>query len=230
MTSMAGGDVHADPGPSEWERWRKELFGDPYLVWHDGPDFTALLEKARSDQHGVARMLAAGINTADSLAAASIAALAAARLAPDGSEALLRGALPGAQGTFLIRLAQALYTLTADPSWAGPIAEVMREAHHWGERMDAAIALAAFDPDPQLVAALARAVCDNEYLVRYHAARTLLRYAGHGRKLADLPELFAKIKTPASGRTRAADRAAWQEASDELRTAALRSMSAPDND
>lgn len=45
----------------EWTQWRREVFGDPYLVWHDGPDFAVLLAMARSDLEAVGRMLAAGV-------------------------------------------------------------------------------------------------------------------------------------------------------------------------
>jgi hypothetical protein len=37
------------PSPEEWEQWRRGMFGDPYIVWQDGPDFTALLQAARFD-------------------------------------------------------------------------------------------------------------------------------------------------------------------------------------
>jgi hypothetical protein len=205
----------------EWAGWARSMFGDPYLVWHDGPDFTALLRAGRSDLRAVARMLAAGINAGDPLAAQSITILAGVGLTPEGSPALLRSAIPSAGGTFLVRLAQALHALTADQSWANSIASVLTAAQHWGDRIDAAIALTDFDPTTLLVQALARAVCDPEYLVRYHAANTLLRYAGRAQNVTDLPDVFTKIKTPTAGQPSVADRAAWQSAADQLSAAAL---------
>jgi hypothetical protein len=220
---MTAGDLGTRAASAdEWTRWRRGVFGDPYLVWHDGPDFTALLRAARSDLRAVTRMLIAGINAGDPLAAESIGTLAGAGLTPEGWQALLRAAVPRASGTFLVRLAQALYALTADPSWATAIASVLSSAEDWGERIDAAIALADFDPATHLIQALARAVCDPEYLVRYHAANTLLRYAGGAQEIAELPDLFAKIRSPQDGSPSAADRAAWHSAADQLRAAALR--------
>jgi len=65
-------------------------------------------------------------------------------------------------------------------------------------------------------------VCDADSLVRYHAANTLLRYAGLPGTIADLPELFAKIRKPVADRpASAADRSAWQDAADQLSAAAL---------
>jgi len=63
----------AIPSTKEWEQWRRGMFGDPYIVWHDGPDFTALLHAARSNAESVTRMLAAGISAGDPLAAESLA-------------------------------------------------------------------------------------------------------------------------------------------------------------
>jgi hypothetical protein len=211
------GDPGAPSGAGdEWALWQRRVFGDPYLVWHDGPDFTALLEAARVDRDAVARMLAIGIERGDPLAAESFGWLARAGFARDGWSALLSAAVSTATGTLQVRLAEALHVLTLDESWGNVVASVLTTGGFWGERIDAAIALAGFAPTEELVAALARAVCDDEYLVRYHAANTLLRYAGRAGDIARRPALFAKIKTPASGAAQAADRLAWQSAADQL--------------
>jgi hypothetical protein len=101
-------------------------------------------------------MLFGGISAGDPLAAESIAVLTRAGLTPEGSERLLRHAVATASGTFVVRLAGALLVLTADQTWATPIASVLATGPHWGERMDAAIALGAFDPNPHLPAARRR--------------------------------------------------------------------------
>jgi len=98
------------------------MFGDPYLVMHDGPDFTAMLGAARSNAQSVTRMLTAGISAGDPLAAESVTALTSAGLAPVQLQAPLATAIATASGTLRVRLAQALYALTADPAWADPIA------------------------------------------------------------------------------------------------------------
>ncbi|GIG99994.1 HEAT repeat domain-containing protein [Plantactinospora mayteni] len=177
----------------EWQHWRRGVFGDPYLVWHDGPDFTWLLTVAGDEPEVVARMLGAGIAERDPLAAQSIATLAGDGLAPPDAEALLRAALPGASGTFKVRVAQALHVLTGDEAWAEPVVSVLADGAHWGDRIDAAMALAGFAPTPGLVDALAAAVRERHYLVRYHAANTLLRYAGRRPDISDHPTLFGLI-------------------------------------
>jgi hypothetical protein len=193
---------------AEWSRWRQEIFGDPYLVWHDGPDFSAMLSAARYDRAHVARQLRAGLAEADPLAAQGFAQLADARLAPADAADLLRRAAAGASGRFLIRVAEALHVLTTDPSWSDRIVDVLRHDDSEFVRLDAAIALAGFPPAANSVAALAVAVNDEAYLVRYHAATTLIQYAGGTGGFADGPGLFARITSE--------DPAQWRSAADEL--------------
>jgi hypothetical protein len=201
---------------ADWAVFRESTFGDGYMVWHDGPDFAELTRIARSDPQTVARMLRLGIGAGDPLAAESVGALAEAGLVPDGSEKLLRTAVGSARGTFLVRVAQALHVLTEDESWAEPIASVLAGGEHWSVRIDAAMALAGFRPTAELIEVLAGAVCDPEYLVRYHAANTLLRYAGQTQNVSEIDEIFDKIRMPADGEPSSVDRDGWRIASQRL--------------
>lgn len=201
----------------DWTQWRNDVFGDPYLVWHEGPEFTELRRRAETAPDDVAAMLAAGIAAADPLAASSIGVLADDGHAPEGAEELLLAAVPGATGTFLVRVAQALHALTGDESWSAPIVSVLMSGEFWGVRIDAAIALAGFTPTTGLIEALGRGVRDDEYLVRYHCATTLRRYAGRKRDVSELT-LFEKI----SGRVDGDEHAARAEAADRLMADALR--------
>jgi hypothetical protein len=187
--------VNAD----DWSRWRQETFGDPYLVWHDGPNFAAMLSAARRDRALVARMLQAGLAAEDPVAARGLAELAEAGLAPRDAADVLRRHEGAASGVFLIRVAEALHVLTGDASWAARIAGVLRGDDSELVRLDAAIALAGFPPVAVAVAALTAAVNDPAYLVRYHAATTLVRYAGGPGDFADGPGLFAKITSDDPG-------------------------------
>jgi hypothetical protein len=160
-------------------------------------------------------MLPAGSDAEDPVAAMSILALAEKGRAPEGAETMLRVAAPAATGTFLIRLAQAMRALTGDESWVEPVASVLVSQEFWGVRIDAALALAAFTPTMVLIQTLDQAVRDPEYLVRYHAANTLLRYAGRTTDIANLA-LFKRI----SGE----DQGLWAEAADKLTADALAAM------
>jgi hypothetical protein len=211
-----------------WHEWRNEVFGDPYLVWHDGPDFQRLLSLAESRPDEVAHMLTAGIEAEDPVAAQAFHALADAGVAPSEAEAVLRAAASTATETFLVRVARALHVLTGDESWSAPVAEVLASKAFWGVRIDAAIALGWFRPTAALIEVLGDGVRDKDYLVRCHSANTLLRYASRAKRLShirdvtDRPTLFAKIVGPDKGKPTDADHARWREAADQLTTAALK--------
>lgn len=205
----------------DWTPWRDDVFGDPYLVWHEGPDFTRLLHLAGTAPEEVARMLVAGIGAGDPVAASSFAVLADDGRAPAGAEALLLAAASGASGTFLIRVAQALHALTGDESWSASVVSVLVSDEFWGVRIDAAMALAGFAPTAELIAVLGRGVRDAEYLVRYHCANTLRRYAGRKRDISEL-KLFEKITGPHDDEETEAHRTARQEAADRLMADASR--------
>jgi hypothetical protein len=210
-----------------WTRWRDDVFGDPYTVWHEGPEFTRVVSLASSSPAEVAEMLAEGLNEEDPVAAQSLVALSELNLAPPTAEALLRAAAATATETFLVRVAQALHALTAEESWATPIASVLTSEAFWGVRIDAALALADFAPTAALIVPLGKTVADEEYLVRYHSANTLLRYAGRDKDIGDQADLFNQIASPREGDPTAADRAQWQEAATRLTEDALRHLGQP---
>jgi hypothetical protein len=186
---------------AQWQDWRRDVFGDPYMVWHDGADFTRLTELAKEDRDGVGRMLALGLAAHDELAARSIAYLNVWGVPPENAETLLRDASENAKGNFLTAIAQALRAITKEESWAAAVVHVLRTGSD-DERWHAAQALQDFAPTTDLVDALTSAVSSRGYLTRYHAANTLLRYAADQRQIANIPEIFDKIKSGTNRSTR----------------------------
>jgi len=183
------------------------VFGDPYLVWHDGPSFECLFRRERADPAEVARMLARGVAESDDLAPLAIRALAEAGRAPADAEAWLRAAAATATGTFAVRLAQAMLVLTGDQSWSEPVLAVLATDDRY-HQLDAAMALADFVPTERLIDGLAQGVRDREYLVRYHSATTLRAYAGIKQpEISRNRQLFDLIRTDGdrAGRRRAAE-------------------------
>jgi hypothetical protein len=162
-----------------WADWRQEVFGEPYLVWHDGPSFDELQARFAHDPAVVTTMLAAGLDDNDSLAATSMRELEV----DDGQRAtfvkLLTAALLTSAGSLQVEIGASLAALTGDESHAAEVVAVLDSpTEHWGVRLDAARRLAAVSPTPELVDALVRGVCDPDYLVRYHSATTLRTWAG----------------------------------------------------
>jgi hypothetical protein len=116
-----------------------EAFGEPYMVWHDGPDFAEFQSRFAADPELATRMLAAGLAEGDALAAQTPRELTLTAEQRAGFVRMLTHALPGAG--------------------AGVRVEGVR---------------------------------DGEYLVRYHSANTLLRWAGRTDDISD-DELFALL-------------------------------------
>jgi hypothetical protein len=194
---------------SAWAEFSRETFGDPYLVWHDGADFRSLHSRWQDQPAVVGEMLRLGLSGADPVAAQAICYLAGHGADVSELGGRLREALPQAQGTFRVRVAQALFVLTHDQDFAGPICQVLTGNDHWSEKIDAAIALNAFAPVIRVVQALAHGVQDEQYLVRRHSAQTLLTLAGRHTTIEKVPDLWAKIRGGSDPR-------AWRQAAIEL--------------
>ena len=173
-----------------WEEFRLEAFGEPYIVWHDGPDFSAFQQRALADPLTVEAVLAEGLAENDPLAAQSIAEADF----DDGIEQrmlpLLTEALDRTNTTFRVRVAEALVRLTGSQHWSTAIVDVLLRAFFWSDRLDAAMALGHCVPTVDLIAALMRGAQDTEYLVRYHSCNSLLRFAERTEDISALPEEF----------------------------------------
>ena len=187
-----------------WADVRNELYGEPYMVWHDGPEFSGLRDAWRTEPEALLDQLFAGMAEGDALAAQSFAEL---EPAPTG-EALARVVTmleqhlptspPGAQ----VQIALTLVRLTGDQNWARHIGDVLDLATlHWSTRIDAAIALRQVAPTPELKQVLLRGVQADDYLVRYHSSGTLRRWAGRG-DIEEDDALFTEL-------VKDADPAAW---------------------
>jgi hypothetical protein len=178
---------------SDWAAYREEAFGEPYMVWHDGPDFAEFRSRFAADPELATKMLAAGLAEGDQLAAQTPRELTLTDEQRATFVRMLTDCLPSADGGVRLEAGASLFALTGDPSWAQPIAEVLGSPSFWSVRIDAAMRLKPFPPTPDLVAALSAGVRDPEYLVRYHCGNTLLRWAGRAEEISDDDELFALI-------------------------------------
>ncbi|WP_394618655.1 hypothetical protein JNUCC0626_06010 [Lentzea sp. JNUCC 0626] len=157
-----------------WHEFRREVFGEPYLVWHEGADVDALVAEHERGPERAERMLRVGLGEGDHVAVESLGALARAGRVPSDAAALLKSTLPSAEGTFRVRVAQVLCEMTGDAEYVSEVVAVLEGGEHWGVRITAAIALAALPSTPRSVAAFHRGMLDPEYLVRYHCGNGLL--------------------------------------------------------
>jgi hypothetical protein len=183
--------VTADP---PWTAFREAMFGEPYLVWHDGPDFTLIADRYAGDPELVQRELAAGIAEGDALAAQACRELGASDEQKPALVELLERALPSSSSGTRTEIATSLHALGSSShsteDLAQEVCDVLLGVDHWGVRLDAAMRLASFAPTARLVEAAAAGVRDEEYLVRYHCANTLLQWAGRPADISADDELF----------------------------------------
>jgi hypothetical protein len=182
-------------GDPSWADFRLEVFGEPYMVWHDGPYFPPIVDKYAEDPGLVVRELVAGIAEGDSLAAQACRELGElTEVQRSELVALLEKALPSSYGGTRSEIATSLHALGASSisteDLAQEVCDVLLGVDHWGVRLDAAMRLTQFTATPRLVEAAAAGVRDAEYLVRFHSANTMLRWAGRDIDISDDDELF----------------------------------------
>jgi hypothetical protein len=185
-----------------WADYRLEAFGEPYMVWHDGPDFNQFRANAQADPTTAVRVLLEGLAEGDGLAAQAIVEAGFAEDLRADLIPALRAAIDRTNSSFRVRVAESLTRLTGVQQWSSAIVDVLVGGPFWGDRVDAAMALGHYAPTIELVAALVRGMQDDEYLVRYHCANSLLRYGGSTADVSDDKELFAQIANESTPETR----------------------------
>jgi hypothetical protein len=196
-------------GVQEWLRYRQDAFGPALDVWSDGADFDRLRERWMADPQLVEGLLVHGLGARDPLAAEALTRLPLGSRSRREFEQLLVACLGTATVGFHLRAAEALHVLSGDESWADEIVRVLLGAGFWGDRMEAARALSAFQPTCSLIQALSQAIEDPEFLVRRQAATTLLAFSGRDCDAVARRQLFDQI----SGDSSPGD---WLSASHEL--------------
>ena len=183
------------------------------MVWHDGPDFDEIARRYAADPAGVLALVRLGIGESDSVAAEACRHLDATPEQVPAIVAMLEELLPESYGGTRTEIAASLHALGGSPDDLGAeIARVLRSPDHWGVRLDAARRLAEFAPSPDLVAAAADGVRDDDYLVRYHSANTLLHWAGRTGDISEDDELFGLLVDDAG-------REGWAQVADRLAAA-----------
>ncbi|MEP6479013.1 MAG: hypothetical protein ABJB03_06455 [Rhodoglobus sp.] len=176
-----------------WSEFRLTAFGEPYMVWHDGPDFGEFARLWAADAPGVESLLRLGLDEQDALAAEALGEIALS----DGSKAafvaLLAGSATASSGGYRVRAAQTLHQLTGNEHWSAQVVAVLLGPDFWTVHLDAARALATFAPTAELITAVAQGMTDKDYLVRYHSANTMLHYCGRPMDVYAVPNLFDRI-------------------------------------
>jgi hypothetical protein len=149
-----------------WDDLRQRLFGTPYEVWHDGIQETAL---DQADQAELRAAIPEGLAAGDWVAAVAVRRLGDPALLPQVAAYLEIGS-----GRFAVEVARAVAALGGDQAAAVASALGALGQGGWPDRLDVALGLRHLPGDGVVEALLASVEKDPEYLVRYHAAESLL--------------------------------------------------------
>lgn len=195
----------------QWRAYKERVFGTEYMIWHDGLYTGAVTSLRGADREEALAMLRLGVSLGDAHAAEALAAMGDAE-----SEAAMRAQLAAASGTARVRLALAVHAIAPDPTLAAHLVDVLQTPAHWATRIDAAMGLRHFAGSDD-ERALLEAVCDPEYLVRYHACDSLLvRWKVAPSDVSGHPDIFALMCGPREGAPTAEDFAHFAEAREAL--------------
>ncbi|MBN2114560.1 MAG: hypothetical protein JW785_10600 [Acidimicrobiia bacterium] len=195
---------------ASWDELRERLFGTPYEVWHDG------IQEGRLDAADPQELRAAlpeGLADGD-----WVAAVAARRLADPSLLPVVTARLGIGGGRFAVEAARTIVALGGDRAAAVSWAVDALGWGAWSDRLDVAMGLRHL-PGPGVVEALLAAVeQDPDYLVRYHAAESLLHLGGIAPlDITGHPEVFADLVAGADREPTAEERRQHARAAAALR-------------
>jgi hypothetical protein len=175
-----------------WDALRERLFGTPYEVWHDG------IQEDRLETADPAELRAAlpeGLDAGDWVAAVAVRRLGDPALLP-----LVAARLGVGGGRFAVEAARVIAELGGDREAATAWAVEALGWGGWPDRLDVAMGLRHLPGAGVIEALLACVARDPEYLVRYHAAESLLHLGGiEPADITSHPEVFSDLAAGANG-------------------------------
>jgi hypothetical protein len=212
-------DAPADASSAEWQRWSRETLP----VGPDGVDFARIKKLATTDAAITERMLRLGLAACDPLAAQAITVTKFRLLHPElralleqagPAGALVRaGGAAGAPGAaavarfaaFRVDVVRAANAVDPGGDYGAYLTPLLADRDR-NVRISAAMGARRFRKDGVTKALLDTVRRDKEYLVRYHAAQSLLELGDiYPRDIADHRRLFDAISGPLDRPPAAAD-------------------------
>lgn len=179
----------------QWEYFLENFFGDPYMMWHDGIDPTAVcrLEGAERDQ--AEDMLIESMKEGSYWAPMGLRELRSEKAIP-----VMKEMLAWANGNLLIEIAIALNVIEKTTNYNPYIIRVLRNYPSPYVRLRAAMKLRDFST-PEVIEVLFDAVNDVDYLVRNHASESLLAIHGLQPIISEHKEIFQLIIVDSENRS-----------------------------
>ncbi len=177
----------------EFQRFTKSFLGDPSEAARDGLDIPALRQLAGAERQQAEALLLQQLAAGDSRAVVGLGELGSRQAVASLKHFLqLSEAGQPIGAGLLIAVSVALWQIEQFPEAVQHVVTILKQAPDWTTRMEAVQALGKF-PNPAARQALKDALSDENGLVRYHAARSLLTLAGKLTNELDMPPLAIKV-------------------------------------
>jgi hypothetical protein len=156
-----------------WKEFKERLFGNDYMIWHDGPNINEFLLAQEDPQH-VRQMVLDGLEAEDFVAVEALKSINIPELIPD-----LREKLKKVRGKFKVDLAVYLQEKDTPPDNRYALIVIDEILHPtWIIYMDAAISLRYFPLD-YVRDVIFKIIAEHpDYYMRYHAAQSYLKLIG----------------------------------------------------
>ncbi|MEZ7890630.1 MAG: ankyrin repeat domain-containing protein [Candidatus Wallbacteria bacterium] len=189
-SSASSGNDRMPPLPEGFEpsqafrRFYDSFFGSAYMAWHDGLDLESI-DLLKGEERELAEKLL--LEYGDHRASTGLGQLKSAK-----SAELLKENLKSSSAQEVVNTAVALKKIENDDKYCENIIYVLKKSVSEYDKLEAAIALRHFKTR-ESIAALYEAVCDEHYLVRYHACDSLLILYGMKSGISDYKEIFQNI-------------------------------------
>jgi len=201
-------DDPSRPVNADWQRWSRETMP----IAPDGVDFSRIKKLAASEPATAERMLRLGLSLCDPIAAQAVTVTKLRGLVPELRALLdpakVGGGMVRAAGRFApFRVDVVRAVNAADPAtdYAPYLVPLLSDRDR-NVRISAAMGARRFRKDGITKPLLDTVRRDKEYLVRYHAAQSLLELADiYPRDISDHRRLFEAISGPLDGPPAARD-------------------------
>ncbi|MHA1299158.1 MAG: HEAT repeat domain-containing protein [Candidatus Helarchaeota archaeon] len=172
-----------------WERFYYEFFGrSGYEQWHDGVDPDVVLDLKGEEREEAEDLLIKSAEKGEMWPTKGLIVLKSKKALP-----LLKKQLKNlGYGVQRIRVAEAIVSIEENTENVAVLIDELHNNPSPYDRLEAAMVLKNF-PRQDVVDALYKAIMDPDFLVRNHAAESLLAIHGISSKIADYDEIFTYI-------------------------------------
>jgi hypothetical protein len=174
---------------SEWDYFKRNFFGDYYVMWHDGVDATSVCALKGAERDRAEEMLIESMQKGSPWAPMGLRELRSQKAVP-----IMKELLSKSDGDALREIAIALNVIEDTNEYNQYIIQVLRKCPSAYSRLKAAHVLRDFST-PAVIEALFDAVSDIDYLVRSQACESLLAIHGLEPMITNHDEIFQLLKT-----------------------------------